>query len=710
MDRAFPSCDTGHCDALLERGAVALRGGDAAAALECFEQVCRAAPHRDDARHFLGVAAMEKGDLDKALKSIEQSLLLCNTKASYFVNYGRVLFRRDRPRDALKMFTRATVIAPELAEAWEQLGIAELRLHGPTELAEQALRRALELDSNRPDALYRMAECLSRRKRYDAALLRLQRLNVVRPRDLHVLEKLAQTCEKTHDLEDAVAYAHQAEILAPDSASIQHDLGRLHGGLGNVALSKFHYQRGAAMPGGHKEWRWKHLGHCPQFFESDAQIEAYWQALETDLDKAIAAGDVYDWRTLVRDGFAPPFQLPHLNRCCRPVKEKFTELFARSFEGQGLERPARDESREKLRVGFLVTPGHEGGFLRLTRDIIERIDGERFEPVLIYHQQSQKRLATHFRRRDLRRVAFGPELPSAVEQVRAAKCDVIYYWKVGADVWSFLLPMARLARVQCTSWSTHGTSGHRFIDYYVSWDRAEPACAQEQYTEDLYLFDCSPLYEPRLPVRSRATRADLGLPESGAIYYCPHRAAKYHPMFDAYLDDILSQDASGHAVLLVGNDRRVADRLKERMRRSMRPSAASRLICLPHQTVDSYYRHLSVASVVLNSPIYAGEITSIDGFLYDVPSVARTGELLVQRYTTAFYEFLGIDDFAQNDQHDYVRQAVRLGTDRDYRRHIVEKIRAGSDRFFDRPETIERWESFVESAVDSPVGAETAEG
>ncbi len=282
MEHACPSCDTARCDALFDRGAVALRRGDAAAALECFEQVCRAAPHRDDARHLLGVAALKQGDVDRALRCIEQALLLCNAKPEYFVSYGRVLLRRDRPRDALKMFTRATVIAPDLAEAWEQLGIVELRLHGPTERADQALRRALQLDPNPLDALYHMAECLSRRKRFDAALRPLERLNVLRPRDPRVLGRLVETSEKARELEDAVAYAHQAEILAPQNAGIQYDLGRLHGGLGNVAQSKFHYQRGAAMPGGRKEWRWKHLGHCPEFFESDAPVESYWQALEAD--------------------------------------------------------------------------------------------------------------------------------------------------------------------------------------------------------------------------------------------------------------------------------------------------------------------------------------------------------------------------------------------------------------------------------------------
>ena len=698
MDRSLGLPGGGVADSGFQLGLLALRRGDLPAAARYFQEVCTLAPHHAEAWHLVGVAALRQGDLEKARRSIERSLLVSSTNSSCFLSYALLLTKLNRPRDALKMLRRASVIAPESAEAWEQFGALDLNMHGPTARAERSLQRSLELEPDRPGALGHLGRLHLRAKRFESARGCLERLHALRPHDVDVMGLLAEACEKVHDLEGAVSLVRKADILSPDNARIQHDLGRLHGGLGGIAQAKFHFQRAAALPGGRPEWRWKHLGSCPHVFETDEQIARYWEGLEQDLDAAIAEGDVYDWRTLPQHGFTSPFQLPHLDRCCRVVKEKFTELFARSFELPCFERPTPRGHGEKVRVGFLVTPGHEGGFLRLTRPIIERLDGGRFEPVLIYHQQSEKRLSRHFWRADLRRVAFSADFEPAVRTIRAVACDVIYYWKVGADVWSLFLPMARLAPVQCTSWSTHGTSGSRFVDYYVSWDLAETTGAEQHYTERLFLLDCSPLYEPRLALPAEATRGQLGLPQTGAIYFCPHRPAKYHPKFDAYLREILCRDSTGHVVLLVGKDPHVANRLKERIRRNLGPRAASRVIFLPQQSVDSYYRHLSVATAVLNSPVYAGEITSIDGFLYGVPSVADTGELLVQRYTTAFYDYMGIDDLAQNDRPGYVDEAVRLGTDGDYRRQISHLIVERSERFFDRRETIEQWEAFFETA------------
>lgn len=699
--RVAPSPELLSPDSLLQRGMVALRHGDLAHAAGCLRDLCNLAPDHSDGWHFLGVSALRGGDLKEAQRCIERSLLLCNTKAAYFTNYGLLLAKFGRRANALKMFTRATVMSPDHADAWEQLGALELELHGPTERAEEALRRALELDPSRPDSLYHMAEIFLSRKRYEPALSRLQRLHAMRPDDLQVLEKLTAVCEKLNELEEAITYAQHAEIIAPGNPAVEHDLGRFHGGLGNLAQARYHFQRAAELPGGKREWRWRHLSHCPQVFESEEGITQYWDTLESDLDEAIAEAPVYDWRTLPQRGFSSPFHLPHLDRCCRGVKEKFTALFARSFEQAGFQRPERDEAREKIRVGFLVTPGHEGGFLRLTRGLIENLDATRFEPVLICHESSRKRLSKHFRRADLKRIAFPSDFPAAAEKIRAAKCDLIYYWKIGADVWSFYLPMARLAAIQCTSWGTHGTSGSEFVDYYVSWDRAEPPNAPLQYTEELHLFGCNPVYEPRLALQTQPTRSQLKLPEGGAIYFCPHRVAKYHPVFDSYLGEILTRDPAGHAVLLTGKDRHLACQLKARIRRNVGPAAASRIIFLPQQSVDSYYRYLSAATVVLNSAVYAGEITSVDSFLYGVPSVALTGHLLIQRYTTAYYEYMGIDGFAQSDREGYVELAVRLGTDLAYRKHVSDLIRDRSKRIFDSQDPVREWESFIEKAVSA---------
>ena len=94
------------------------------------------------------------------------------------------------------------------------------------------------------------------------------------------------------------------------------------------------------------------------------------------------------------------------------------------------------------------------------------------------------------------KVLYSWDPETSVKRIHETRCDVMYYWKVAADLWSFYLPMCRLAPVQCTSWGTHGTSGMDQIDWYLSWDKAEIPRAGEHYTERLYRISTTPLYEP----------------------------------------------------------------------------------------------------------------------------------------------------------------------------------------------------------------------
>ncbi len=103
------------------------------------------------------------------------------------------------------MLRRASVIAPESAEAWEQFGALDLNMHGPTARAERSLQRSLELAPDRPGALGHLVRLHLRAKRFESARGCLERLHALRPHDVDVLGLLAEACEKVHDLEGAVA-------------------------------------------------------------------------------------------------------------------------------------------------------------------------------------------------------------------------------------------------------------------------------------------------------------------------------------------------------------------------------------------------------------------------------------------------------------------------------------------------------------------------
>ena len=658
--------------ALYQRALALQRGNRFNEAESLYRQVLEIEPGHPSALHFLGMIALLQKNLPEALRLIESSLAKCSTKPVFFNNYGVALKEAGRFEEAKDAFEKALAMRPNYPDALSNLGFVSLILRQPENQSEHYLKSALLIQPGHRDALQHLSELRLRQERH---------------------------CEAFHLLKQ-----HHAQVA--ENAELEHRMGCLCGDAGDWKGAERYFQKAASLPGGKTAWKWKHLWYCPIFFENENDIDQYWQSLNEDLDTAIAEKPLYDWRSLPYDGFTHSFQLPHHNRCYREVLEKFTKLFAPSFP---FERPTYKPGK-KIRVGFLVTPGHEGGFIRLTSGLIDRLDPEKFEVVLIYNEATQERFKGKFRRPDLREVRFTWNFEESVRTIRHAKCDIIYYWKVGADVWNFFLPMCRLAPVQVTSWGTHGTSGVEHVDYYVSWDKAEIPDAQKHYTEKLVLLNTSPLYEPFLhDLPSKATRKELNLPETGAIYFCPHRLPKYHPIFDDYLRQILEHDPTGHIVLFLGRPSLLTQKFMKRMRSAIGEASFKRIIILPLQNVRQYYRYLSVATVLLNSPIYSGEITAVDGFLYGIPCVSQTGELLIQRYSTAFYETFGLAELAPPGKEKYVEQAVKLGTNPDYHEAVCQKITERKKRLFENQQTIREWESFLSKAVVAPQRVADAE-
>lgn len=515
----------------------------------------------------------------------------------------------------------------------------------------------------------------------------------LQPNHPEILRQLAELCLKNALLFEARSYLERLASVTPPSALLLHRLACVSGECGEAEQAKKYFRQAAQLHGGQDIWRHKHLAYCPAFFENEQQIEDYWKKLNEGLDEAIAEDRLYNWKTLANEGFTHSFNLPHLDRGCTDVLEKFATLFAPSFAH--FERPTWKRG-EKIRVGFLVTPGHEGGFLRLCSGLIDNLDPDKFEVCLIYNETTSEKYAAKFHRNDLVHVRYTWNFEQSVRTIKAAHCDVIYFWKVGADPWNFFLPMCRLAPVQCTSWSTQGTSGVSHIDYYVSWSKAELPDAQKFYTENLFLLETTPLYEPFLNDVSScsASREELRLPEEATIYFCPHQQPKYHPKFDRYLDGILENHPSAYVVLLLDKSREYAKMLIDRMSQTIEPSRFKRMIFVPKQRVYDYYRYMSQSTVILHSPVFSGEITSVDSFHYGIPYVTQTGDFLVQRYSTAFYEEFGIEGPAVTSQNEYVEQAVKLGTDSEYREAISRQIHEKRKVFFENDQTIKEWERF----------------
>ena len=201
----------------------------------------------------------------------------------------------------------------------------------------------------------------------------------------------------------------------------------------------------------------------------------------------------------------PGFAFSYHGRDQRELKEQFARLYEPCFRDQP--PPAGSGLRDRKRIGILVTRRHEGMFLQSMRGIIERLDGERFELVVLCSRAIRESLRAGSAARDLRFVPFGDSLRDAIRQVRAAACDLIYYSEVGSDAMNYFLPFARLAPVQCTGWGSTITSGVPAVDWFLSSELVETPGSEAQYTERLWqsrtLFAIRTAAAPRRGIRRR---------------------------------------------------------------------------------------------------------------------------------------------------------------------------------------------------------------
>jgi predicted O-linked N-acetylglucosamine transferase (SPINDLY family) len=467
------------------------------------------------------------------------------------------------------------------------------------------------------------------------------------------------------------------------------------------AQERFHdanraFYQAASFPGGQELWRWKSLNFCPSVFPDEDSIERYWSHLNKGLDQILSFHLPIPRENLPRDGFTPSFNLPHLGKCCREVKEKFSKIFEPAFS---YDRPTLKITRKnhsRIRIGFVVTAGHHRGFLRVYHYILEHLNPKKFEIFFFCPGSILDFCRQNIRNDNIRYIKLPDQFNIAVTTLLETQCDILYHWKVGGGTLDYFLAMAKAAPIQCTSFGTHGTSGVRAVDYYLSTSYLESFDSPNHYTEQLIRFNSYVTSHPHEKPMPPVSRSELGLPETGAIYFSPHRLPKYHPCIDHYFRLILEKDTTGHLLICTGKKKLLADLFIERLRRSLGSELFRRVYLVPALPLNLYRKYMTIADCILDSPVYAGDLTTHDAFCQGIPVVTQEGALLVQRYTSGLYRTMGLESLIATNREEYVCIAVRLGTDSDYRKEMQRKILERNQYIFTPKETLYDYEQFFE--------------
>jgi tetratricopeptide (TPR) repeat protein len=219
--------------ALAHHGAGRLDAAEAAA-----HEAIAHHPAHAGAHHLLGIITIQRGDHQKAIDLLNQSIRLDPTAEQAYNNRGIALSGLGRADEAIASLRKATELNPGFAVAHYNLGSVLQRANRLDEAAD-SLRQAITAKPDYFDAHFHLGNALYQLRQFEAAEASYQNAVELRP-DVAVAHfGLASALKALQRNDEAIAVYRRAVELKPDWPEA-------HNSLGNALIAQSHDDEGIA--------------------------------------------------------------------------------------------------------------------------------------------------------------------------------------------------------------------------------------------------------------------------------------------------------------------------------------------------------------------------------------------------------------------------------------------------------------------------------
>lgn len=640
-------------------------------AIACYKSAIALNPAFHEAHNNLGVLMLEQGNLDEAIACFDRALALKSDFYEAYNNSGNALKEQGKLDEAIARYRRAIALKPDFHEAYNNLGVA-LTEQGRLDEAMTCFERAIALNPDYHEAYNNLGVAFTEDGKLDEAMTCYERAIALKPDYHEAYNNLGNVMNKAGKFEEAGACYRKSIALRPNDGI-----------------------------------RIKAATLLPVIMPDKESISFYRRRIEHFIDMTLYSGAVIN--DPLKDVGQTNFYLAYHGLGNKDLQVKIAKLYINScpsllYVAPHCKNGKRAGRSGKIRIGFISSNFCNIAVGKHFRGIIANISRELFEVYVFFGKRKFDGIAQFIESNADIPVTLSPVLETAREQITACGLDILFYTDIGMDPLTYFLAFSRLAPVQCVTWGHPDTTGIPNMDYYISCEDFEAEGSETQYSESLVRMKNIPNYFYRpdgvssADARQAGKRA--GLPDGNRLYVVPQSLFKFHPGFDAVLGEILRADSKGLLVLFEASQKPLGALLMDRFRKSI-PDAAERIIFLPRLPLNEFLGFISSADAVLDTPYFCGGTTSLEMFSAGCPIVTWPGSRMASRFTYAYYRKMDIMDLVCEDGGQYVRQAVRLANNADWRKQISEKILERHGIFYDNPAPVRELEQFLLSVCKS---------
>lgn len=657
-----------------------------------YRQAHKAFPTHPEILNLLGSVCSQAGRHSEGIGYFEQALAQQPDHALVLVNLGEAQTRAGLLNEARKSFERALPLAPELPVLNYNLANLLKKLN-EDEAALFHYEKAIAKAPNQAEYHYNYANTLRDAGRMRSALTAYERAVELNPKHAEAHNNLGTVLLEWDRFDDALSHYHKSIELKPEFDAAWNNLYQFYESNGDTEAAARALKHLIELDPDNPHLELSLANLMPIIPANAAEIDACLARLEAGLERL--GGREFDVEKLAKAGCTPASIMIYYGRDDRALRERFAAVVGTAIAPV---QPAISFG-DKRRIGFVVTKGHEGVFLKCMAGLIRNLP-PRYEVSIVCSKPNGRKIIEpelpgfHY-------LELNQDLNKAAHQISAHGFDLLHYWEVGTDTSNYYLPFFRPARVQVTSWGWPVTTGVPAIDAYLSCELLEPDNPQANYSEELIQLPRLPMHYPRPPVPEQANRAGFGVPESGHVYFCTQNLRKIQPDMDGLFARILAADPAGYVCLIEDKRPAISQKLLTRVKAGLTEEQASRVIMLPRVPAKEYLALVKAADVILDTTHYTGGAnTSYDAFAAGTPVVTLPTAFHRGRYTQAAYRQMGYTDLIARDAEEYAALAVALACDPGARAAASAEIQARCGEVFDDQAAVDMFCAAIDELMD----------
>ncbi len=298
-------------------------------------------------------------------------------------------------------------------------------------------------------------------------------------------------------------------------------------------------------------------------------------------------------------------------------------------------------------------------------------------------------------------IYLSQNITASTELLAAYSLDIILYSDLGMSLWMHAFASLRHAPVQITTWGVPYTSGLPSIDYYISSRLAEPKLSQKHYTEKLHLLSRLPAcyLSKNIPEPSHE-RSYFFLPEDKFVFGTLQNVAKYHPDFDAILEDIAKHAPDSVFVFVEHTSNNlVSMKLLDRWSSSA-PSMFEKIHFVASMSRDEFVSLSNCVDLLLDPPYFGSGVSFYESISTGTPVVTLRGKHLRSRFVSAAYQMMGVASPPVVSTHlEYVETCLDLYRNQVKLRDLKAEIKAKATCLYDDLEMVGECEEFFVEAI-----------